>query len=96
MSRRGSQAALTIIFILFGFMLATQFRARPPVAANLHYQRAEELSVLLKATEEERDRLRDEVNVLRDRVAEAMAGESQVKVLQEELLKARVLAGLSQ
>jgi uncharacterized protein YlxW (UPF0749 family) len=95
-SRRGSQAALTIIFILFGFMLATQFRARPPVAANLHYQRAEELSVLLKATEEERDRLRDEVNVLRDRVAEAMAGESQVKVLQEELLKARVLAGLSQ
>ena len=77
-------------------MLATQFRARPPVAANVHYQRAEELSVLLNATEEERDRLRDEVKVLRDRVAEAMAGESQVKVLQEELLKARVLAGLAE
>ncbi|MGI6627289.1 MAG: DUF881 domain-containing protein [Bacillota bacterium] len=96
MSRRGSQIALTLIFILFGFMLATQFRARPPVAANVHYQRAEELSVLLNATEEERDRLRDEVKVLRDRVAEAMAGESQVKVLQEELLKARVLAGLAE
>jgi uncharacterized protein YlxW (UPF0749 family) len=95
-SRRGSQIALTLIFILFGFMLATQFRARPPVAANVHYQRAEELSVLLNATEEERDRLRDEVKVLRDRVAEAMAGESQVKVLQEELLKARVLAGLAE
>ncbi len=95
MSRRGSQIALTIIFVLFGFMLATQLRVRPPMPANVHYQRAEELSMLLDATEEERDRLKDEVKVLRDRVAEAMvASESQVKVLQEELLKARVLAGL--
>lgn len=94
MGRRGSQAALTIIFILFGFMLATQFRARPPISGNVPYQRAEELSVLLKATEEERDRLREEVKVLRDRVAEMMAGENQVKVLRDELLKARILGGL--
>ncbi len=96
-SRRGSQVALTIIFLLFGFMLATQLRVRPSVPANVHYQRAEELSLLLNTTEEERDRLRDEVRMLRDRVAEAMvAGESQVNVLQEELLKARVLAGLAE
>ncbi len=65
--------------------------------ANVHHQRAEELSLLLTATEEERDRLRDEVKTLRDRVAEAMVeGESQIKVLQDELLRARVLAGLSE
>lgn len=96
-SRRGSQVALTIIFVLFGFMLATQLRVRPPVPSNVHHQRAEELSLLLTATEEERDRLRDEVKMLRDRVAEAMVeGESQVKVLQDELLRARILAGLAE
>lgn len=95
MSRRGWQAALTIIFMLFGFMLATQFRARPPISRNVSYQRAEELSVLLKVTEEERDRLREEVKALRDQVAKITAGENQVKVLQEELLKARILAGLA-
>lgn len=96
MKSRGSQAALTIIFLLFGFMLATQFRARPPVAANLQYIRAEELSVLLKVTEEERDRLREEVRGLREQIAEMEAGESQVQVLQEELAKARILAGLTE
>ncbi|HHX10225.1 MAG TPA: DUF881 domain-containing protein [Firmicutes bacterium] len=96
-SRRGSQVALTIIFVLFGFMLATQLRVRPSSPANVPYQRAEELSMLLSATEEERDRLRDEVRMLRDQIAEAMvASESQVKVLQEELLKARVMAGLTE
>jgi uncharacterized protein YlxW (UPF0749 family) len=99
-SRRGSQVALTIIFVLFGFMLATQLRVRPSSPGSVHYQRAEELALLLGATEEERDRLRDEVRALRDQVAEAMVAtestESQVKVLQEELLKARVLAGLTE
>ena len=95
MRRRGSQAALTIIFALFGFMLATQFRARPPIAGNLQLQRAEELSVLLKVAEQERDTLRAEVEALRGKVTEMLAGEDQVKVLQEELAKARVLAGLT-
>lgn len=96
MRSRGSQAALTIIFILFGFMLATQFRARPPIAANLTYQRAEELSVLLKVTEEQRDALREEVTVLRDRVTQMQAGEDQVNLLQDELRKAMILAGLTE
>jgi uncharacterized protein YlxW (UPF0749 family) len=95
MRSRGSQAALTIIFVLFGFMLATQFRARPPIAGNLPYQRAEELSVLLKVTEEQRDSLKEEVAALRDQVAKMQAGEDQVKVLQGELMKAMILAGLT-
>lgn len=95
MKSRGSWAALTIIFMLFGFMLATQFRARPPIAGNLQYQRAEELSVLLNVTEEERDNLITEVTALRDRVAQMEAGRDQERVLQEELNKARILAGLT-
>ena len=96
MRSRGSWAALTIIFVLFGFMLATQFRARPPIAGNLQYQRAEELSVLLRVAEEQRDTLVEEVSALRDKVAQMQAGEDQEKVLQEELNKARVLAGLTE
>ena len=95
MRSRGSQAALTIIFALFGFMLATQFRARPPIAGGLQFQRAEELSVLLKVTEDENTTLKEEVSALRTRVSAMLAGEDQVKVLQEELQKAMTLAGLS-
>ncbi|MGI6643646.1 MAG: DUF881 domain-containing protein [Bacillota bacterium] len=96
MKSRGSQAALTVIFVIFGFMLATQFRARPPLSSNYRLQRAEELAVLLQVTEEERDRLKDEVASLRDKVAEMMAGEDQVELLREELQKARILAGLTE
>ncbi len=95
MRSRGSWAALTIIFVLFGFMLATQFRARPPIA-SLQVQRAEELSVLLKVAEEQRDSLKEEMAVLRDRVAQMQAGEDQSKLLQEELNKARIMAGLTE
>lgn len=95
MEHRGSRAALTVIFILFGFMLATQFRARPPLGNDLQQQRAGELSVLLKVTEEERDVLKEEVKTLRARLAEMMAGENEVQVLQEELHKSMVLAGLT-
>lgn len=94
LTKRGSHAALTIIFLLFGFMLAIQFRVRPSIDANVYHQRAEELSLLLEMTEQERDKLREEVQVLRDRVAEFMAGQSDIKALQEELVKARILAGL--
>ncbi len=96
MKTRGSQIALTLIFILFGFMLATQFRARPPIAESLKQQRAEELSVLLQVAEEERDVLRAEVTSLRDQVADMMAGQNEVKVLQAELQKSMLLAGLTE
>jgi len=77
-------------------MLATQFRARPPITENLRQQRAEELSVLLQVAEQERDSLRTEVASLREQVADMMEGQDQVAVLQAELQKARVLAGLTE
>ncbi len=95
MKTRGSQIALTIIFVLFGFMLAMQFRARPPIAENLKHQRAEELSVLLQVAEEERDVLKTEVASLRDQVADMRADRDEVKVLQAELQKSMILAGLT-
>ncbi len=97
MKGRGSWAALTFIFVLFGFMLATQFRARPPVTANLQYQRAEDLSTLLRVVEEERDNLLNEVTALRDQVTKMQAGEeAQEAILMSELNKARVLAGTTE
>lgn len=96
MRSRGSWAALTFIFMLFGFMLATQFRARPPIAGNLQYQRAEELSVLLKVTEEQRDTLIEEVATLRDKITKMEAGIDQERVLKDELTRARILAGLTE
>lgn len=96
MKRRGSQVALTLVFALFGFMLAMQFRARPPISGSLQYQRSEELSVLLKAAEEDRDKLREEVAQLREQLADSQSVEDQVRVLQEELAKLMVLAGTSE
>lgn len=94
--KRGSHVALTLIFALFGLMLAMQFRARPTVSGPLQYQRSEELSVLLKVTEEERDKLREEVALLRDQLGDAKSVEDQVRLLQEELAKTQVLAGISE
>ncbi len=95
MKSRGSQAALTVIFLLFGFMLAIQFRASPDLPGNYRVQRVEELSVLLQVTEQERDNLKIEVTELREKVTEMMASEDHVKLLQDELQKARILSGLT-
>lgn len=94
--RRGTHVALTIIFALFGFMLAMQFRSRPEVTGPLQYQRSEELAILLKRTEEERDKLREEVSVLRDQLADTKSVEDQVRGLQEELAKTMILAGMTE
>jgi len=95
--RRGTHVALTIIFALFGLMLAMQFRSRPEVTGPLlQYQRTEELAALLKRTEEERDKLREEVATLREQLSDIRSVEDQVRVLQEELAKAMVLAGLTE
>ncbi|MGI6631946.1 MAG: DUF881 domain-containing protein [Bacillota bacterium] len=96
MGKRGSQVALTLIFALFGLMLAMQFRARPPISGPLQYQRSEELALLLKVAEEDRDKLREEVAELRDQLADMQSVEDQVRVLQEELSKAMVLAGTAE
>lgn len=96
MKTRGSQIALTIIFLLFGFMLATQFRARPPIPENIRQQRTEELSVLLQTAEQERDALRTEVASLREQITYMMEGQDKLDVLQAELQKARILAGLTE
>jgi len=77
-------------------MLATQFRARPPITSNIQHQRAEELSVLLSASEQQRENLVTEVAALRDRVAQMEAGIDRDRVLQEELSKARVIGGLTE
>lgn len=96
MKNRGSWAVLTVVFLLFGFMLATQFRARPPESASLQYQRAEELSVLLEEAEAERDTLLTEISSLRTQVTQMQAGEDREDLLRSELNKARILAGLTE
>ncbi|HHY35320.1 MAG TPA: DUF881 domain-containing protein [Firmicutes bacterium] len=94
-SNRGTQLILTVVLMIFGFMLALQLKARPAITANISYQRAAELTALLKAVEEERNSLREEVKQLRDRLAESAAGLSREQALREELSKARILAGLA-
>jgi len=77
-------------------MLATQFRARPPIPENIRQQRTEELSVLLQTAEQERDALRTEVASLREQITYMMEGQDKLDVLQAELQKARILAGLTE
>ena len=95
MSKRGTQLILSVVLMIFGFMLALQLKARPTMTANISYQRAVELTALLKAAEEERNALREEVKQLRDRLAQSAAGLSREQALQDELARARILAGLA-
>ncbi len=95
MNKRGSSIALALICALFGFMVAIQFRAKPPLAANLQQQRAEELSVLLRAAEADRDELNNQVTNLRQRVAETMEAQSRVTGLQKQLSQVMIMAGLT-
>lgn len=94
-AKRETRFVLALVLMIFGFMLALQLKARPAITANISYQRAAELTALLKSVEEERNSLRAEVKELRDRLAESAEGLTREQALKDELARARVLAGLA-
>lgn len=64
-SIRQGQAAIALVCMVLGVMLAVQFRTTQDVQTSIPYQRVEDLSSRLSQTEKERDALAQEVHRLR-------------------------------
>ena len=68
MRMRKGQLSIALVCVVLGIMLAVQFRATQGIRSNVTYQRIEDLSAQLKAIEQERDGLLEEVHELRQKV----------------------------
>lgn len=62
---RQGQAAIALVCVVLGIMLAVQFRTTQDIRATIPFQRVEDLSQRLSQTEKERDALLNEVYELR-------------------------------
>lgn len=67
MRMRKGQLSIALVCVVLGIMLAVQFRATQGIRSNVTYQRIEDLSAQLKATQQERDALLEEVHELRQK-----------------------------
>lgn len=85
---------MVLVAAILGLMLALGFRMQTAFGPTLQNRRWDELAVMLRLCEEERDALRDEVVALRAAIAEIGGGE-QLDVLAQELRQARLFSGLA-
>ena len=58
--------SIACVCLVLGFMLAVQFRTTQDLKANVSHQRIEEISARLIQTEKERDKLKEELNQIKD------------------------------
>lgn len=91
---RTSRIAVVLVCVVLGMMLALQLKVQANLKKELPQQRVEELTTRLKAVEEERDKLQDEVADLRVKLAQAALGKNTISSLESELMKAQIMAGL--
>lgn len=61
------QAAIALVCVVLGIMLAVQFRTTQDVRSSVPFQRIEDLSQRLNQTEKERDALQKELRELREK-----------------------------
>jgi uncharacterized protein YlxW (UPF0749 family) len=75
---RQGQAAIALVCVVLGFMIAVQFRTTQDIRSSIPFQRIEDLSQRLSQTEKERDILLKQVNELRQATeSESAAKESE-------------------
>lgn len=67
MRMKKGQLSIALVCVVLGVMLAVQFRATQGIRSNVTYQRIEDLSAQLKAIQQERDALLEEVHELRQK-----------------------------
>lgn len=80
------QAAIALVCIVLGFMLAVQFRTTQDIKSTVPFQRIEDISQRLAQTEKERDLLLEEVQSLRK--------SSNKEVLSKEIENVKMGAGV--
>lgn len=81
------QAAIALVCIVLGFMLAVQFRTTQDIKSTVPFQRIEDISQRLAQTEKERDLLLEEVQSLRK--------SSNKEVLSKEIENVKMGAGVT-
>jgi len=93
------QLSLGFVCVILGFLSAVQFRTQQRLSSSLPDSRVEELTTVLKEAEKKRDSLKKEVKVLRSNLSKyeqaASEGESLIAVMNTELKKMRLIAGLT-
>ena len=93
------QLSLGFVCVILGFLSAVQFRTQQRLPSSLPDSRVEELTTVLKEAEKKRDSLKKEVKVLRSNLSKyeqaASEGESLIAVMNTELKKMRLIAGLT-
>lgn len=93
------QLSLGFVCVILGFLSAVQFKSQQSSPFSLPGSRVEELTTVLKEAEKERDSLKKEVKVLRNNLSEyeqaASEGESLTAAMNAELMKMRLIAGLT-
>lgn len=80
------QAAIALVCVVLGFMLAVQFRTTQDIRSTVPFQRVEELSQRLLQAEKERDSLLEEVKMLED--------SSSKEVVKEQINNLKMGAGI--
>lgn len=93
------QLSLGFVCVVLGFLSAVQFKSQQSSPLSFPDSRVEELTTVLKEAEKERDSLKKEVKVLRNNLSEyeqaASKGESLIAVMNAELMKMKLIAGLT-
>jgi len=90
---KGLYAAMALVGLLLGLMVALQFRMTRDIAQSVPVQRAQELIARLAAVREEREALEARVSILRQQL-DAVTAQPELTVLRRELEQARILAGV--
>lgn len=93
MRSRSERVAMVFVAAVLGLMLAMGFRMQRAFGPTLQNRRWDELAVMLRLCEEERNALRDEVVVLRAALAQT-GGTGQLETLAQELRQAQLFSGL--
>lgn len=97
--KREWEFSLVIVSFILGLLLAAQFRTQQTIKAATPSKRLDELAVTLTEVEKEKDKMREEINDLRQKIQDyekiATEGKSLMGAIKEELDKTRVMAGLT-
>lgn len=99
MKRIENKVSFVFLCFILGILIAVQFRTQKNIGFSLSSSRVEELTLMLKEAEKERDNLKLEIENLRKQLSNyekaAAEGKSMMKAITAELEKTRTFAGLT-
>lgn len=93
--KRNWQLPVASVCVILGILLVAQVRTQQYIGGNVFpSRRLEDVTDMLRKTENEKELLEKEVTVLRNQVSRVVEGEHTLEVVKQELSKTRMAAGL--